>query len=241
MDTNEQIAARKEMVLLWERLEHFFRQQSGRFYRRHETACQYAGIEPDDLLQSCFIALYRAVQDYTPESGYKLTTYIHRHLQTAFAECCGYRTSKRDPLSQSDSLDVPVSEEDETTKGERIPDPAGEEEYSHIEEQGRQEALGRDLRQCLDLLPEQNKKAIEARYWGHKTYREIGEALGVNPSCSRVLEADGLRALRRGVPFTILREYNERLCTYAWRGAGLTAWRNCQSSSVERAAEKAER
>lgn len=121
MDTNEQIAARKEIALLWERLEHFFRQQSGRFYRRHEIACQYAGIEPDDLLQSCFIALYRAVQDYTPESGYKLTTYIHRHLQTAFAECCGYRTSKRDPLSQSDSLDALYQKRTKPQRGNGFP------------------------------------------------------------------------------------------------------------------------
>ena len=237
MDTNEQIAIRiragdrTEIAHLWERLERFFRQQSGRFYRRHETACRYAGIEPDDLLQSCFIALYRAVQDYNPESGYKLTTYIHRHLQTAFAECCGYRTSKRDPLSRCDSLDAPISEGDETTKGERIPDLASEEEYHRIEEQSLQEAMRRDLRQCLDLLPVQNKKAIEARYWGNKTYREIGEALGITPARSRILEANGLRALR-------LR--NARLSVYAWRSTGLNAWRNCRSSSVERAAEKAD-
>lgn len=106
MDTNEQIAIRirtgdrAEIAHLWERLERFFRQQSGRVYRRHETACRYAGIEPDDLLQSCLIALYRAVQDYDPESGYKLTTYIHRHLMTAFAECCGYRqaSATRSPV-----------------------------------------------------------------------------------------------------------------------------------------------
>ncbi len=246
MDTNEQLTEQIQagadglMGKLWEQLQGFFIKQSGNFYRRHEIACRYAGVEPEDLLQSCFIALYRAVQDYDPGSGYKLTTYLHRHMRNAFAEVCGYRTSKRDPLQLCESLDLPASEEDETTRGEKIPDPAGEETYRQIEEESRRKALRRDLDRCLDSLPEKHKRAIQARYWENKTYQKIGEEMGVNLSYPRALEFDGIRALRRGKSLAILRKYNERLCGYAWRNTGLAAWRNYGASSVERAAEKAE-
>ena len=86
-ESNEQLAERIQagetglMGSLWEQLERFFHRRTGQFYRQHEAACRYAGVEPEDLLQSCFIALHKAVQDYKAESGYKLTTYLHRHMQ----------------------------------------------------------------------------------------------------------------------------------------------------------------
>ena len=246
-ESNEQLAERIQagetglMGSLWEQLERFFHRRTGQFYRQHEAACRYAGVEPEDLLQSCFIALHKAVQDYKAESGYKLTTYLHRHMQGAFAEVCGYRSSKRDPLSASDSLDAPLSEEDATTWGDHVPDPAGEEEYRQAEEQSYKEALRRDLESCLDCLPDNHKKTLQGRYWKNKTYQEIAEDIGVNRSRARTLELDAIRALRRGKPLAILRQYEGRLRCGAWMGTGLQAFRDRQASSVEMATERAER
>lgn len=67
----------------------------------------------EDLVQQGYFALLKAVKSYKREKGYKFTSYLHFSFQ------CAIRGLDMDTFI---SLDTPISEENETTIAETIPD-----------------------------------------------------------------------------------------------------------------------
>lgn len=65
----------------------------------------------------------QAVNDFNPEKELLFNSYLSLHFKKCFMEMIGRRTSKRDMLESCFSLDVPISENDDTTVGEKIKDP----------------------------------------------------------------------------------------------------------------------
>jgi RNA polymerase sigma factor (sigma-70 family) len=58
------------------------------------------------------------------------------------------------------------------------------------EEETQGNELARLIRECMERLPERDRKLIEARYFRHQRMREIGEEFGISPSrASRVVQS----------------------------------------------------
>ena len=250
--TNEAFAVaaregRAGMGELWDRVQAFVRQHAARYWRQNAGLCSGAGVEFDDLFQAGFLALCDAVEGFDPAAGKAFVGYLDYHLRRHFRAACGIRTSKRDPLLTAARLDKPVSEEtDAATLGDLTPDPRAEEERERIEEAVYIHQLSLALEQALGTLEERQREAVRRRYGlgglgGRETLDRIAADWGVTRERVRQAEQKALRGLRRGKSARLLRPFAEEVMErYAWRGTGLTAWRESGASSVERALEKAE-
>lgn len=197
MASNEELAQmvksgeRDRLIELWRQIRRMALKEAVRWAAYHSN-----GVELDDLEQAGFIALMRAVDGFDPAAGARFSTWYHRILRTEFAAATGQRTEKRrrDPLDAAVSLDVPVGEnEDGTTLGELVPDPAAETAMLDAEERMQQERLHAALEAAiLSTMPPDLQAAIRGRYYRGEivdanAHNKALRALR-NPRCSRLLK-----------------------------------------------------
>lgn len=243
--TNEELAGairagRAGYGELWDQVQAFVRQQAARYLHQNAGLCAGAGIDFDDLFQSGFLALYDAVGGYDQAAGMAFVGYLAYHLKRHFRAVCGIRSTKRDPFLTAVRLDKPVSEEEgAATLGELTPDPHAEAQQEDVEERLFREQLHNALENAMDTLDNEQAAIIRRQYWQRDTLDAIATDTGVSREQVRQMERKALRALRRPQSLRLLRSFHEEIISrYAWRGTGLTAYRENGASSVERAAEK---
>jgi DNA-directed RNA polymerase specialized sigma subunit len=119
--TNEELAQRIQagehnlMAALWEQNTGIITLSALSLYNQYRERCASAGVELDDIIQISYFALCDAVQAYKPDRGYKLTSYYRYPLKNHFMALIGVRKSKRDALNQGDSLNRPITGDDDIT------------------------------------------------------------------------------------------------------------------------------
>ena len=169
--TNEELAVliqngeRDKLPELWAQVERFVARQAR---RRLVLSAGLGGVEFGDLYNAGYLALVAAVDSFDPAAGRSFISWLTLALKTAFAEAGGYRSRKqaRDPLHRAGSLETPVGEdEDSTTLGELIPDPAAEAAMLDVEERHRQGRLRTALYTAIGTLPPDLQEAILGRYF----------------------------------------------------------------------------
>ena len=151
----------------------------------------------------------------------------------------GYRTSRRDPLNLSTSIDQPVSsvfpvssdESGRKTFAETIPDET--DSYADIEEQIYIEQLHTALARAVDGLPTAQREVIQGRYWQEKSLRNLSEELGVSIEAIRRREKAALSELRKPRVANSLSEFLDDRTDF-YRG-GLRQFKTSHTSSVENA------
>lgn len=227
---------------LWQQVQAFVRQQAAGYLHQNAGLCGGAGVEFDDLMQAGFLALHDAVSGFDGAAGLSFMGYLAFHLKRYFREACGIRTSKRDPLLCSLSLDKPVNEEDgAATLGELTPDPQAETEREAVEDRIFHEQLHKALEAVMNTLDGAQATVIRRRFWDNHTLDVIGTDMGISRERVRQLEHKAFRALRKPQSKRLLQSFHEEIISrFAWMGTGWNAWYNTGASSVERAAEKAE-
>lgn len=169
-----------EVLTLWEMCRRYAMQQATRWFRAFEGS---GGVELDDLEQSAFIGLLKAVQTWKPESG-AFSTWYTIQLKAVFVEAYGMRTkrTREDPLNKYHlSLDTPLDENEDGsfTIADVLPDEAAEEAFEDVEQRDFQQAVQAALAQ----LPDAQRDAIISEFW-----------LGQKPDARARREA--IRALR---------------------------------------------
>ena len=137
-------------------------QQATRWLRAFESS---GGVELDDLEQSAFIGLLKAVQTWKPESG-AFSTWYTIQLKAVFVEAYGMRTkrTREDPLNKYHlSLDTPLDENEDGsfTIADILPDERAEAEFEDIEQRDFQQAVQAALAQ----LPNAQREAIIGEFW----------------------------------------------------------------------------
>lgn len=194
--TNEELVAliqageRDRLPELWDQVERFVASRANRLLiAMGDQAASYA-LEFDDLYNSGYIALVAATDSYGPEAGALFITWFALRLKSAFAEVCGWRTSKRDPLNSAKSMDARLKEGDEDSGafGDFIPDPRAAQALQDVEDGIQRDYTRQAVRQALEQLPTEERLAIKARYYEGQTVKASGGA--------RILERAELR-LRR--------------------------------------------
>ena len=214
---------------LWEQVQVYVR-------RKAETAMRSIppehGVEVDDLAQSGYFALLESVATFDREKGTFLC-WLEKYLKTEFAVAGGYRTSRRDPLNLSTSIDRPVSSDDSDgeTFAETIPDET--DSYADIEEQIYMEQLHAALDSAVDRLPSTQREVIRGRYWQGKSLRNLSEELGVSIEGIRRREKAALSELRKPRVANSLSEFLDDRTDF-YRG-GLRQFKTSHTSSVENA------
>lgn len=169
-----------EVLTLWGMCRRYAMQQATRWFRAFEGS---GGVELDDLEQSAFIGLLKAVQTWKPESG-AFSTWYTIQLKAVFVEAYGMRTkrTREDPLNKYHlSLDTPLDENEDGsfTIADVLPDEAAEEAFEDVEQRDFQQAVQAALAQLTDA----QRDAIIGEFW-----------LGQKPDARARREA--IRALR---------------------------------------------
>lgn len=177
---------------LWERVKLLLYKMANRFYRRYGADFfAQRGVTIADLEQECFLAMLDAVRGFSPERGYKFTTYLTKASENRFRAVLGMR--KSDLLNMSDSLNAPVSSDDADAEfGELIPDPGAEGELDKVDDRFTARVLERAV--CRVLSPVQ-VEVVRCRFYRQYTRPQTARALGIAPGAVLKEERGAVRAL----------------------------------------------
>lgn len=180
-----------DVLALWGMCRRYAMQQATRWLRAFEGS---GGVELDDLEQSAFIGLLKAVQTWKPESG-AFSTWYTIQLKAVFVEAYGMRTkrTREDPLNKYHlSLDMPLDENEDGnfTIADVLPDEAAEAAFGDIERMDFQQAVQAALAQLTDA----QRDAIISEFWlGQKPDAKTRQA------AIRALRHPKIRSLLAGV------------------------------------------
>lgn len=247
--SNEEIAARIQagetglMGQLWEQVKRLVAWKARHVMTGLENWGDPCGVELDDLMQSGYLALVKAVESYDQTVG-SFSTWLMFYLKTAFAEATGRRTEKSnmDPLNQALSLDKPLGDEaDAASFGELLPDPKAAAAMTAIEEKVWLEQLREAIESVLAELPDEQSTVLRQRYYDQQTLVGTAQRLGTTAEEVRKLENRGIKALRHYKLANRIRPFFD--FDY-YGGSGLGAFRTSGMSIQERyliAQERAQR
>ena len=184
---NEELAAmaqagdREALLKLWTQVRRMVYQQAMRW-------AGVGGTTLEDLEQAGFIAMLRAVDSYDPSRGTKFSTHLFLRLRAELSAATGWssKTARLDPLQSAVSLDAPLTDEEDATLADFIPDPAAAAEMGNAEVRIGVAAI-------LAELPEDQQRAVRGKYWhdltvDKKTLNAAMKRLR-HPDCSRRLKA----------------------------------------------------
>lgn len=223
------------LLLLWDGTERFITLRADTYYRRCKLLCDRAGVTPEDLSQSGFLALCEAARGFEPDRGMKFLSYLDFHLKRNFRALCGIRTSKRDPLNECLDLDAPVPGSEEFTLADTVKDPA--DAFAEAENREYVKQLHQALEDCMKCLTEQQYRCIIGKYYCGMTLRQIGEREGTSPDWIRQVQDRALELLRYPQRARKLSPFLEEMAeAKAYQGTGFHAWKS-RGSAPERVTE----
>jgi RNA polymerase sigma factor, sigma-70 family len=242
--TNEEMAVkiqngqRELMAELWEQNKGVFNIKAFSLYNAYRDRCVSSGVELADVLQLCYFALCDAVAAYQAEGEYKLLSYLKFPLLKHFKVLLGISTSKREPLNQSVSLNEVMGGDDENNEHiDMLVDPASSDPFDQTEADIFNVELHDTLEKSISKLPVTRAAAVRGRYLEGKTQGQIAAELGISRQRIHTFEREALRKLRKE---KALQEFHEEtLASFAYKGTGLTTFRETGESSVERAVIRA--
>lgn len=237
--TNEELAINIKngesgnISALWEQVRNFVAQQANRLV--FGLNGRY-GVTVDDLINTGFIAMCAACKTYNHDKG-SFLNWLSYYLKTAFAEACGYRTSRRDAMELSDSLDRPLdtSDSDSNTLADLVPDPV--DHYGVIDDAIYNSGLHVRLDAVIDTLPPAGAEVIRAIYWNGETTERLSKHMGISENSIRTTKDECIQKLRRAARYT---EAGKQLCAYIERNTpyythvGTRQFNTTHTSAVEK-------
>ncbi len=247
--TNEELAIRAKagdksgITELFQQLEKWFYKVSNSFFRRCSERCACSGTTVDDLFQSCYFAMLKAVKAYNPESGYKFVTYLRYHIKNELNGLVGLKTEaqRNTPLNSCTSLDGEIQGADDVILSDSIPDENAERDFEEAERRIFNDKLRADLDKALSMIPGSCERVIRGRYYRNKTLAELAAELGITLEAVRQRAGKGMRLLRSGERLCVLRQYQDEVIDrYAYNG-GLSRFKAFGISSTEFTVEQLER
>lgn len=156
-----QAGERDKVLELWQQVRRFAWRQARRW-------SAVTGEDTEDLLQTAFIALLDALEVWNHERGQFLTWYGLR-LKSEFTEATGQRTQRDrlDPLQNYLSLDTQLTDQEGGVLllSDVIPDPRAAAEMEAVVEHDAAARRNEAIRQALDALPADQRRAVVLRYW----------------------------------------------------------------------------
>ncbi|MGI6014224.1 MAG: sigma-70 family RNA polymerase sigma factor [Oscillospiraceae bacterium] len=168
--TNEELVQaiqdgeRDRMLELWQQVEQFVMKKAHLALRRMNGHC---GVEFDDLYQSGYLALVKAVNSYKPDRGAKFISWLDMYLKTAFADAGGYHSRKKNTLNDADSLDALIGKDKDGNLYDTIVDPHNW--CEEVEDRIYWEQVRDVLEEAISVLPVKTGTVIRAYYLEQST------------------------------------------------------------------------
>lgn len=246
--TNEELAVliqqgqREYIPTLYDQVKKLLTSIAKRYFNKFYGPCARCGITLDDLIQETYLVMMEAIRYFKPDSGNKFLSYLSYPMWNHFQKLTGCKAGKRDPLNNADSLDMPLSNEDESfTLGDTIPDENSGTGFDEVDTGLYQTALHSAMEKSMEQLVPEQQTTIRCRYYENKTLEQTSEVIGCTRERIRQYQAKALRTLRKPKIAKTLKPflYDEIHC-YSLRGTGLQSFKNSGMSSVERTAEHME-
>lgn len=199
--TNEQLASyiqqggNDELIpILWERIRNLMYMKSDKVYRAYKSDFVRCGVEIWDLKQSCYMAFLEAVRGYKPDKDLKFTSYLSYPFRNMVSGMIGIRTKVvcNEPLNNCTSLDAPVSDDENILLSDTLID----ELAINVLDKLATECEYKILHEAVNALKPPINRIVSAYYFENKTYKQIGEEMGVSGSSVAQMCHKGLRKLR---------------------------------------------
>ncbi|MVB11344.1 RNA polymerase sigma factor RpoS [Caprobacter fermentans] len=246
--TNEELAVliqqgHKEYVPeLYEQIRKLLTKIAYRYFNRFNDICSRCGITQEDLNQEGYFVMLEAVQGFKPEQGNKFVSYLNFPYWNHFQKLTGCKTSKRDPINNSDSLDKPLSSDDENfTLMDTVEDKNSGTPFDEVERGLYLSSLHDAIEKGLETLDSIQKDTIQCRYYEGKTLDQTGEIIGCSREQVRQHQQKALRTLRKPkTARTLIPFLYDEMDARAYRGTGLSAFRNRGGSAPELTIEQIE-
>lgn len=171
--TNEELVSRIKagesslMDELWAQVYRFAYAQAYKFYNTYLGRCQSFGLTLEDLQQESFLAIYKAVEGFTPERNTAFLTYAGYCLKKVFFDVTkmNYEGWQKNAIrSCSLSLDALVStNDDEFSLADTLVSENDTE--NEVVEKVYAENLNRDIMQAVGELRESWQDVIHSVYF----------------------------------------------------------------------------
>lgn len=228
-----QTGASEYMSELWEQVHGLILWKARHIMMALDLRGNLCGTELEDLIQSGYLALVKAVETYKPDDG-AFSTWLIYHLKNTFAEVTGYRTQRgqNDPINNSISLDKPIDDEqDGAAFGDFVSDPQAADAIMSVEERLWQEQLHEALETALAELSQESADILRLRHYQGLTLAAAGEVCGTTAEQIRKTEEKAIRQLRKP---KIARNLMPFYDFDFYCGTGLGAFRKTGASIQER-------
>lgn len=154
-------------------------------------------VDFDDLVQVGRIATLDAQQKYNPDKGSFMNCLFY-YVRCAMRRALGMDNQSDSPPVILLSLDEPLSDDSETTRGDILSDPdALPVDESIIEDETRTETA-RQIREAVERMQSEKQREIITRIWFDGQKREDAAAeMGIKPAALRNLDITARQKLKR--------------------------------------------
>lgn len=192
---------------------------------RYANAVRMRGdIDADDLFQSAFFALVEASESFSADKG-TWGSWASLYIRKTMRECIGLRGKKQIAAT---SLDAQLSEDNDTTIAETIPDESLAPSDARIIASETRKAI----EQALEAIKsEKARLAIRFVYLEGNSYAQAAQRIGCNPNSLGVLLSNGRASLHRNAQLRKALDLDTKTRFISHKG--LQAFRNSSSSVVE--------
>lgn len=188
---------------LWETVQPFCERMAQKYLRKITSAGMSCACDAEDLTQSAYFALCKACDSFDSDAGVLFTTHLAWHLRSAFSETVGIRSTKRDPSLRSQSLDAPLSEdEDAGSLYDIIPSSSKGDPAAVVVERVFREELHAALEAVIVGLPRQEAELLRLMYWKRWTPEQIAESTGQPLTAIHRSREKAIRRLRHATRYT---------------------------------------
>ena len=237
--TNEELALKAKagdqaaLLQLWEQnhgLAHIF---SVRRLDSLRALGNQRGAEYDDLMQAAFLAMVDAVGYYDPEKEYSFVSYWGRCIKAEYSALLGLRTSKRDPIDCSTSLETPLGDdEDSDVLGDMIPAPG--DEYEKADHEIWRAELHATMEKVLAQLTPRQQQALRLRYYDGLSYDSIADQMGVSLNVCRAIEEKARWQIKRPALRRELESFIDEITNFHRIGSGKEQTKPVEDTVIRR-------
>lgn len=217
---------------LWKQCYFFIKKEAARWFFAWSE--KRGGFELDDLIQSGYFAIVKAVQGFQVDRGSTFINYLALCLKTEFSKVVGCYKEKQleDPINNSISFDEPIAgDSDGLTVGGTLGAECAE--LEEAEERIYKSQLAKAVRDAVASLPERQQKAIEGHYFKGLSYAAIADELSVSNSRAGQIVNEGIKALRKSKKGADLYSFYDGKRNF-YSGTGFQAWKDSGMSVPER-------
>ncbi len=167
---------------LWLNIEKFVRAQANLFFRNWQSRCLKLGIEKEDLYQSAFLRLNKAIEYYKTDKGTKFLSIYGLFLKSQFykdikVSYSGHKRYIKD--IETLSLDNYIDSNLEVGFVDTLIDESAEEAFNNLENEEYRQLLHTCLKSALSLLTENEYAVIKKHYYNNERMSDIAEELGI--------------------------------------------------------------